>query len=101
MTTRTFAEAKKFCSLLGADLPNLDTEEEFDVTVDHYNDSGDLWIDLLNVRLVHNANMDGKAFWGNGAPFQYRNSYMQNMDNNDPGMCFRYWRLISDWDEGK
>ena len=93
MTTRTFAEAKKFCSLFGADLPNLDTEEEFDVTVDHYNDIGDLWIDLLNVWLVHNANMDGKAFWGNGAPFQYRNSYMRNMDNNDPGMCFRYWRL--------
>lgn len=48
----------------------------------------DLWIDLLNIQLIHNANMEGRAFWGDGTPFVAR-PHMVGFDNNDPAECFR------------
>ena len=33
-TPRTFYEAKKICATFGAELPILDTQEEFDIIVD-------------------------------------------------------------------
>ena len=53
-----------------------------------------LWIDLLNIHLIHNANMDGKAFWGDGTPFMEK-PYMSGFDNNGPNTCFRYVLLFS------
>ena len=51
----------------------------------------DLWIDLLNYRIVEDkdkTNANGLLMWGNGEMFEWKD-FMSNMGTNDPSLCFR------------
>ncbi|XP_059085165.1 uncharacterized protein LOC131882128 isoform X2 [Tigriopus californicus] len=88
-----YVDSMKKCSEEGAHLPRFKTEVDFnDIAALRAKSKEEIWMDLFNIKLLHNKPYDGQLYWGDGDVFT-EEPWMNGFDVNDPAVCMRMARV--------